>query len=119
LFWILTERISGQDAGGELQQIFKDKGCNNIHIDEFGSTIACFEGKRHRKRLLFDSHVNTVPITDTSGWKYYPLGGEIINDRIYERRASDMKGALAAVIMAVECFIKDTKVSFIDQTSAR
>ena len=111
---IRTRSYSGEEKKIilQLQQIFKDKGCNNIHIDELGSIVACFKGKRRGKRLLFDSHVDTVPITDPSGWKYDPLGGEIINDRIYGRGSSDMKGALAAVITAVECFIEDTGNDF-------
>ena len=111
---IRTRSYSGEEKQiiHQLQQIFEDKGCSDIHIDEFGSILACFKGKRHGKKLLFDSHVDTVPVTDPSRWKYDPFGGEVINDRIYGRGSSDMKGALAAVISAVECFIEDTQNDF-------
>lgn len=46
--------------------------------------------------LLLNGHMDTVPIG--SGWKYPPLGGEIVNNRLYGRGASDMKGALAAMM---------------------
>lgn len=46
--------------------------------------------------LLLNGHMDTVPIG--SGWKYPPLGGEIVNNRLYGRGACDMKGALAAMM---------------------
>jgi len=111
---IRTRSYSGEEKQIilQLQRIFKDKGCSDIHIDEFGSITACFKGKRHGRKLLFDTHVDTVPVTDPSLWKYDPFGGEVVNGRIYGRGSSDMKGALAAVITAVECFIEDTGNDF-------
>lgn len=111
---IRTRSYSGEEKQIilQLQQIFKDKGCSDIHIDELGSISVCFKGKRDGRKLLFDSHVDTVPVTDPSGWKHDPFGGELINDRIYGRGSSDMKGALAAVITAVESFIEDTQNDF-------
>lgn len=46
--------------------------------------------------LLLNGHMDTVPIG--SGWKYPPLGGEIVQNRLYGRGACDMKGALAAMM---------------------
>jgi len=48
--------------------------------------------------LLFNGHLDTVPIG--SGWTYPPLGGEIVENRLYGRGACDMKGALASMIYA-------------------
>ncbi|MDA3918565.1 MAG: YgeY family selenium metabolism-linked hydrolase [Deltaproteobacteria bacterium] len=111
---IRTRSYSGEEKQIilQLQHIFKDKGCSDIYIDESGSITACFKGKRQGKKLLFDSHVDTVPVTDPTQWKYDPFGGDIHNGRIYGRGSSDMKGALAAVIMAVEYFIADTQNDF-------
>lgn len=48
--------------------------------------------------LLFNGHLDTVPLG--SGWTYPPLGGEIIENRLYGRGACDMKGALASMMYA-------------------
>ena len=111
---IRTRSYSGEEEQIilQLKQIFKDKGCSDIHIDEYGSITACFKGRRPGRKLLFDTHVDTVPVTKPSQWKYDPFGGEITHDRIYGRGSSDMKGALAAAITAVECFIEDSENDF-------
>jgi putative selenium metabolism hydrolase len=111
---IRTKSYSGEEEQIilQLQQVFKDQGCSDIHIDEFGSITACFKGRRPGRKLLFDSHVDTVPVTDPSRWKYDPFSGDIIDDRIYGRGSSDMKGALAAIITAAEYFIEDTGNDF-------
>jgi len=40
-----------------------------------------------------------------SGWTIDPFGGELIDGKIYGRGACDMKGGLAASIIACEAFI--------------
>jgi putative selenium metabolism hydrolase len=111
---IRTRSYSGEEKQIilQLQQIFKNKGCKDIYIDKFGSITACFKGKRQGKKLLFDCHVDTVPVTNPAQWKFDPFGGNINNGQILGRGSSDMKGALAAVIMAIDCFIADTQNNF-------
>ena len=46
-----------------------------------------------------------------SGWTQDPFGGELLGDKIYGRGACDMKGGLAASIIAAEAFI-DTNPDF-------
>jgi succinyl-diaminopimelate desuccinylase len=49
--------------------------------------------------IVFNGHMDTVPIG--SGWVHAPTG-EVSNGRIYGRGSSDMKGALATIIVAIE-----------------
>ncbi|MGC8497643.1 MAG: M20 family metallopeptidase [Thermoplasmata archaeon] len=49
--------------------------------------------------IVFNGHMDTVPIG--SGWIHDP-SGEVFNGRIYGRGSSDMKGALATIIVAIE-----------------
>ncbi len=49
--------------------------------------------------LLLLGHTDVVPIGD--GWTKDPFGGEVIDGRIYGRGASDMKGGLAAALVAL------------------
>jgi acetylornithine deacetylase/succinyl-diaminopimelate desuccinylase-like protein len=49
--------------------------------------------------LLLLGHTDVVPIGD--GWTRDPFGGELVDGRIYGRGASDMKGGVAAALVAL------------------
>lgn len=49
--------------------------------------------------LLLLGHTDVVPIGD--GWTKDPFGGELVDGRLYGRGASDMKGGLAAALVAL------------------
>ncbi|NUB45987.1 acetylornithine deacetylase/succinyl-diaminopimelate desuccinylase family protein [Fertoebacter nigrum] len=51
----------------------------------------------------FNSHHDVVEVGH--GWTRDPFGGELDGDRIYGRGSCDMKGGLAASIIAAEAFI--------------
>lgn len=52
--------------------------------------------------LLFNGHLDTVPFDETA-WSHDPLG-ERVEDRIYGRGATDMKGAVAAMLQTVRAY---------------
>ena len=63
---------------------------------------------RHRGRgqgdvVHFNSHHDVVEVGH--GWTRDPFGGELDGDRIYGRGSCDMKGGLAASIIAAEAFV--------------
>jgi len=49
--------------------------------------------------LVFSGHLDTVPL-GAKAWNADPFGGEIKNGRMYGRGTSDMKGGLAAMVIA-------------------
>jgi acetylornithine deacetylase/succinyl-diaminopimelate desuccinylase family protein len=51
--------------------------------------------------LLINGHLDTVAVR-TEGWRYDPLGGEVHDGRLYGRGAADMKGGIAAAIVALQ-----------------
>ncbi|WP_232701788.1 M20 family metallopeptidase [Halobacterium wangiae] len=58
--------------------------------------------------LLFNGHFDTVPF-DEEAWTYDPLG-EVVDDRLYGRGTTDMKGAVAAMLFAIRAFVEtDTR----------
>lgn len=52
--------------------------------------------------LLYEGHVDTVPY-EAATWEYDPLG-ERVDDRLYGRGATDMKGTVAAMIETLRGF---------------
>lgn len=63
--------------------------------DNVGITLAGGNGPG----LLLLGHTDVVPIGD--GWTTDPFGAEVRDGRIYGRGASDMKGGLAAALVAL------------------
>ena len=53
------------------------------------------------RSLLFNGHIDVVPITPEDHWTYNPWGGEVVDGRMYGRGAADMKSGVAAMIYAV------------------
>jgi succinyl-diaminopimelate desuccinylase len=65
--------------------------------------VARREGAGSGECVHFNSHIDVVEVG--SGWTHDPFGGALVDGKIYGRGACDMKGGLAASIVAVEVFI--------------
>lgn len=111
---IREKSYSGEEAAAAqvLKAFFRKEGFDSVHTDSWGNIIACIKGKEPGKRILFDGHIDTVPVTDPSAWSCDPFGAEIRDDKIYGRGASDMKGAVAAMACAVSDFAQSCGRNF-------
>ena len=65
--------------------------------------VARREGAGTGDCVHFNSHIDVVEVGQ--GWTQDPFGGALIDGKIYGRGACDMKGGLAASIIAAEAFI--------------
>ncbi|WP_176473755.1 acetylornithine deacetylase/succinyl-diaminopimelate desuccinylase family protein [Actibacterium ureilyticum] len=65
--------------------------------------VARHEGPQPGECVHFNSHHDVVEVGH--GWTVDPFGGEVKDGRVYGRGACDMKGGLAASIIAAEAFI--------------
>jgi succinyl-diaminopimelate desuccinylase len=81
------------------------------HIQEFSEpgtapirNLYARRGKAGRN-FCFAGHTDVVPPGDPKGWSVDPFGGEVLAGSLYGRGASDMKGAIACFIAAVEQFL--------------
>jgi succinyl-diaminopimelate desuccinylase len=66
--------------------------------------VARREGKTPGQCVHFNSHIDVVEVGH--GWTTDPFGGEVKEGRIYGRGACDMKGGLAASIIAMPARLK-------------
>jgi acetylornithine deacetylase len=67
--------------------------------------IATYRGSGAGRSLLFNGHVDTIPLDPVQAWTHGPLSGAIADERIYGRGAADMKGGLAAMTMALRILL--------------
>ena len=68
------------------------------------NVIARLEGSRPGPCVHFNSHIDVVEVG--KGWTKDPFGAEIEDGKIYGRGTCDMKGGLAASIIAAEAYIE-------------
>ncbi len=67
------------------------------------NVVARREGTRPGPCVHFNSHIDVVEAG--SGWSVDPFGGELRDGRIYGRGTCDMKGGLAASVVACEALL--------------
>ena len=111
---IQQKSYSGEESGvvGVLSENMKQMGFDEVTVDKYGNIIGCIKGNRPGKKVLFDGHIDTVPVTEEAEWLYPPFAAEIHDGKIYGRGTSDMKGAVAAMTCAASNYAKDTGKDF-------
>ncbi|CRK85817.1 Succinyl-diaminopimelate desuccinylase [Candidatus Providencia siddallii] len=96
-----------------------DKGCQELlikRLDKIGfnieqtnydntSNFLAYRGSIG-KTLAFSGHTDVAPAGNYNSWNTPPFTPTIINKHLYGRGAADMKGSIAAMIIAAERFIK-------------
>lgn len=100
------------EAAGVLKQYMLSHGFDQVTVDGFGSVIGKISGNRPGPKVLFDGHLDTVPVADPAAWTHDPYGCEIADGRMYGRGTSDMKGAVAAFTAAAVFFAQDRSRDF-------
>lgn len=73
-------------------------GYDRVVVDGMGNCIGVVGSGD--KKIMFDSHVDTVKVDDASEWTVDPFGGETKAGKLYGRGSADMKSALAATVYA-------------------
>lgn len=113
---IKEESVSGKEekAVAVLKSFFLENGFDEVIIDKYGNCIGHIQGEEtpRGKTILFDGHIDTVPVDNIHNWTVDPFEGKVIDDRVYGRGASDMKGALAAMAVAAAKFLKEHSRDF-------
>ncbi len=111
---VQARSYSGEEdlAAEELSLYFKEKDFDDVTVDTYGNIIGRIKGKYPGKKIVFDGHMDTVPVGNEADWSYPPFGAEIHDGRIYGRGTSDMKGAVAAMACAAANFAEDNDREF-------
>jgi len=67
------------------------------------NVVARREGGRPGPTVHFNGHIDVVPAGE--GWTADPFAGEVRDGRVYGRGTCDMKGGIAAAVVAVEAIV--------------
>lgn len=110
---ISIKSMSGheKELAAYIGGLFKELGYDEVQFDKYGNVIGIINGSKEGKAMLFDGHMDTVPVIDEDKWEHAPFAAEEHDGSIYGRGASDMKGALSAMIAAGARLAKDRDFS--------
>ena len=89
--------------GFQIEYIRADGAPGDSDLFPRVNVIGRREGRTSGRTVHFNSHIDVVEAGH--GWTLDPFAGIIRDGRVYGRGACDMKGGLAASIIAVECFM--------------
>jgi len=106
--------LSGEEGkvAETLAAAMKANGFDRVDVDRYGNVVGRIKGDKPGPCVLFDGHMDTVPVPDPSAWTQNPFGGDIVDGKVYGRGTSDMKGALAAMVAAAAWFKAETRGKF-------
>ena len=97
----LNKRLTKHGFNTEMVRAYDTPGDSDKYPR--WNLVARREGTGSGECVHFNSHIDVVEVG--SGWTQDPFGGALVDGKIYGRGACDMKGGLAASIIAVESFI--------------
>ncbi|BDG70270.1 M20/M25/M40 family metallo-hydrolase [Roseomonas fluvialis] len=67
---------------------------------EVTNVVARIAGAGPGRIIAFNGHLDTYPVNEALPWTVDPLGGEVRDGRLYGRGTADMKGGIAASVLA-------------------
>lgn len=115
----LIRRPSQNPPGNEkavaeyIYKTMKDWGYQPKYVykpePERPSVVAMHKGTKGKPRLVLNGHIDVVPEGNLDGWSVPPFEGNVKEGRIYGRGACDMKGGIAAAMIAAKV-IKESGV---------
>lgn len=101
-----------------------DAGCQQLMADRLTAAGFCCESMRFGEvdnlwaelgdsgpLLVFAGHTDVVPTGELGDWDSDPFKPEVRGDYLYGRGAADMKGSLAAMLLAAEEFASSKAAS--------
>src|SRR5690554_820079 len=82
----------GQRIGDEMKRL----GFDEVRFDKMGNILGRIgDGPR---KIVFDSHIDTVGIGDPASWTHDPFKGKIEDGVLYARGACDEKGSTPGMV---------------------
>ena len=94
--------FSGDEAqaAAAVARQMKKLEYDKVEIDRWGNVIGTIHGAKPGPTIVFDGHLDVVPVHMPELWEHAPYGGEIFDGKIWGRGSVDMKGGLSASLCA-------------------
>jgi succinyl-diaminopimelate desuccinylase len=94
-----------EKAGLEVELDEVAEGRTNLFVSLPRANDSENSPSKPARVLSYSGHFDTVPLGSVK-WKHDPFGGEQVGNRLYGRGTTDMKGGVAAMVIALECLYR-------------
>lgn len=84
------------DMGLDVETLCFDKEGKRPNV------AGTYRGTGGGRTILFNAHMDVVPIDEPDKWKHSPFSGDIADNRVYGRGSNDDKQGIAAFTFAVK-----------------
>ena len=113
LIRIPSDEIAGEQEVCEyLSDILKSLGMK-VRLQEVlpkrPNIIAEVLGGNDGKSIMFNGHIDTVPIGNIEKWNTDPYKAIIKDSKLFGRGATDMKGSIASMIIAIKYIMNNVE----------
>ena len=113
LIRIPSDEIAGEQEVCEyLSDILKSLGMK-VRLQEVlpkrPNIIAEVFGGNNGKSIMFNGHIDTVPIGNIEKWNTDPYKAIIKDNKLFGRGATDMKGSIASMIIAIKYIMNNVE----------
>jgi putative selenium metabolism hydrolase len=103
---VRMQSLSGQEGkvASLVQEWMAALGFDDVQVDIYGNVIGRIDGQGGEggaRRLLLDGHIDTVAPVQLGDWSDDPFSATLKENRIYGLGSADMKGSLAAMVIAI------------------
>jgi acetylornithine deacetylase len=104
----LAERLRARGAEIDLwEPAPEDVADHPLSVEAIGfegrpQLAARLPGGGGGRSLLLNGHIDVVPARREEGWAHDPFDPQVVDERIVGRGACDMKGGIAAMVIAAE-----------------
>ena len=93
--------LTGVPGLAEHELFFRGEGYERREYEGRPNLAARLPGTGGGRSLVLSGHIDTMPAGKTT-WEHDPFGGEVAGDRLYGRGSMDMKGGIAAAMVALK-----------------
>jgi|TARA_B110000263_G_scaffold46132_2_gene38247 succinyl-diaminopimelate desuccinylase len=113
LIRIPSDEITGEQEVCEyLSDILKSLGMK-VRLQEVlpkrPNIIAEVLGGNNGKSIMFNGHIDTVPIGNIEKWNTDPYKAIIKDNKLFGRGATDMKGSIASMVIAIKYIMNNVE----------
>jgi len=105
------KEVGGETACNEqLARAYRAIGCEVDFVEkekQRANVVGILRGSGGGRSLIYNGHIDVVPIGNPSDWKFQdPFSGKIEDGKLYGRGACDMKGGVVCQLKGIEALVR-------------